>query len=160
MLTDLRKDTPTICRDEKKYYRVIFLRNDIIIFSPLHIRTFSTVRENLFNTVWFNEEKYLKGKTLSELTPLHRIKQKSEIANRAAHSSTVESRYNVPRLQRIHRYNVLFHRFRFNVMGNSRSAYNVLFSYPPESTFQRDSIVGLERALFPRWRILPLFSHL
>ena len=39
---------------------------------------------------------------------------------------TVESRYNVPRLQRIHRYNVLFPRSRFHVMENSRSGYNVL----------------------------------
>ena len=39
---------------------------------------------------------------------------------------TVESRYNVPLLQRIHRYNVLFPRSRFHVMENSRSGYNVL----------------------------------
>ena len=38
----------------------------------------------------------------------------------------MESRYNVPRLQRIHRSNVLFPRSRFHVMKNSRSEYNVL----------------------------------
>ena len=50
----------------------------------------------------------------------------------------VESRYNVPRLQRIHRYNVLVPRSRFHVMENSRSGYNVLSlqrtpftTYPP-----------------------------
>ena len=39
---------------------------------------------------------------------------------------TVVSCYNVPSLQRIHRYNVLFPRSRFQVMENSRSGYNVL----------------------------------
>ena len=39
---------------------------------------------------------------------------------------TVESHYNVPRLQRIHRYNVLLPKSRFHVMENSGSGYNVL----------------------------------
>ena len=39
---------------------------------------------------------------------------------------TTYYRYNVPRLQRIHRYNVLFPRSRFHVMENCRSGYNVL----------------------------------
>ena len=46
---------------------------------------------------------------------------------------------NVHRLQRIHRYNVLFLKSLFHVMENSRSGYNVLslqytFSDPPGST--------------------------
>ena len=39
---------------------------------------------------------------------------------------TVQSSYNVPRLQRIHCYNVRFLRSRFYVMEHSQSGYNVL----------------------------------
>ena len=42
----------------------------------------------------------------------------------------VESRYNVSRLQRIQRYNVLLPRSRFHVMENSQSEYNVLSPTP------------------------------
>ena len=41
-------------------------------------------------------------------------------------SDVVESRYNVPRLRRIHRYDMLSPRSRFLVTENCRSGHNVL----------------------------------
>ena len=60
----------------------------------------------------------------------------SKSHHRHMNISAVESRYKLPRLQRIYRYNVLSPRSPFHVMENSRSGYNELslqrtFFQPP-----------------------------